>query len=252
MRGNASSPSAGTLGAIHSSSFRPDRQCLCPRSASATGNQVPVITGPLLSTHLLDKLLKRWVHAGLPLVERLQPGLDEARLSELTQAVGLELPAEARLWWSWRNGTERAPEGGSADFRLMTPAFQFLSIEEAIESYVQSREIVRMVGESEVGPGELDAWVDSWWPPDLFPITKNAGTVVCDCRAPEATGTPIRWMEPSALHEGVPEPRARSFGELVTYWIDAWDSGIWTYRPTEGRWHRDESLVGPEKRLRML
>lgn len=144
----------------------------------------------VLSAHLLDELAGRWAEAGIPLTRHLAPGHDEARIDELTRPVGLKLPSEARLWWSWHNGAERPLEGGSADFRLMTPAFQFLSIEEAIESYVQSRELVRMVAESEVGPEEVDAWVDSWWPPHLFPITKSAGAVVCDCRTREAEGTP--------------------------------------------------------------
>jgi len=66
-------------------------------------------------------------------------------------------------------------------------------------------------------------------------------TLVCDCGVAEGHPTPIRRITPLE-GQGVPEPSAQSFGELVDRWIEAMDRGIWTRVPERGWWPRPERL----------
>lgn len=210
------------------------------------------MTIPVLSDVLLSELHERWVAAGAPIAQRLRPGLSERRMSELMEPIGRTLPYEARLWWGWHDGAERAAPGEDRAARLVGPPFPFLSLEEALADYFRWRETVRTVVRGEAEPGRVEEWVDRWWPPHLLPLTHNVGALVCDLDTPDGAGTPVRWMEPSALHEGAPTPLARSLGEIVTWWIEAFDRGIWSYDADRTQWQRDYSLLRPEERLRPL
>ena len=54
--------------------------------------------------------------------------------------------------------------------------------------------------------------------------------------------TPIRmvWW---AGRESFAEPVAHSFGQVVSWWIDALQTGAWTYDPDAQRWSRDPQLM---------
>src|SRR6202043_3804821 len=62
---------------------------------------------PLLDAALLESYAERIRERGVPFDERARPGLSDAEIDETMASVGLVLPLEARVWWSWRNGQTR-------------------------------------------------------------------------------------------------------------------------------------------------
>jgi hypothetical protein len=51
------------------------------------------------------------------------------------------------------------------------------------------------------------------------------------------------------VHENFYEPSAESFGQMVTWWIDALDDGAWRYDREAGRWEYNWELVEPKRQL---
>ena len=89
----------------------------------------------------------------------------------------------------------------------------------------------------------------------LFPITDSggAGIVVCDCSVPDGAPTPIRRIEPAEMAEGLPAPKAPSFGAMVVRWIEAWDRPLWGYDAAAGRWvEYPENRTEADNRSRLV
>jgi hypothetical protein len=129
------------------------------------------------------------------------------------------------------------PVAGSRDGR---PGFQFLPLDEAIEEYRTGRETASHAFDDNADRG----WHRTW-----LPITIAAnGSVVCDCSAREGEPAPIYNVKWDSLHEP-PKPAARSFGEMVTWWIDAFDLGAWRFDRTLGHWDYGYNLLPPEREL---
>jgi hypothetical protein len=173
----------------------------------------------MLSAELLAELERRWRAQHVPWVERWAEGLSVSSMDELTVPLGLRLPTEARVWWRWHNGVpaERCPL--SRDREMGGPGFQFLPLDEAVEQYRSGREITARA---------FDGDADRGWPRTWLPITvaANGTVVVCNCAGQEGEPAPIYNVRWDSLHEP-PEPAAPSFGEMVTWWIDAFDLGAW-------------------------
>ena len=69
-----------------------------------------------LSIELLDELEQRWRAQDAPIADQLQPGLSHAAMDALVAPLGLRLPDEPRVWWSWRNGARGADLGVPVGF----------------------------------------------------------------------------------------------------------------------------------------
>ena len=210
---------------------------------------------PLLSEELLDGLLARWAAAGLPLAPALRRGLSDAEMDELTAPLGLRLPGEARLWWGRHDGAPSAtPDGRRLDRRL-TRSFDYLPLADCVDIY---RECRRLAEESAAEMGSFRAEMahpDHFFHRALFPITDSggAGIVVCDCSVPDGAPTPIRRIEPAEMAEGLPAPKAPSFGAMVVRWIEAWDRPLWGYDAAAGRWvEYPENRTEADNRSRLV
>lgn len=182
---------------------------------------------PLLTFELLDQLEARWRTQGARIADVLRPGLPEARIDELTAPLGLRLPYEARLWWGWHDGADE-PLGARTLEYGMTPLLNFAPLNMAAKWYPERREIAL---DTDMG----DA--DEFWSPTWFPIAQ-LGNVACECDVEDGAPSPI--LDVDYHHGDVPGAvAARSFGEMVSWWIEAIDSGWWRFDQTAQRWQRD-------------
>lgn len=186
-------------------------------------------TAPILSHALLDELEQRWRDHKLPIIDRLRPGLTDDQIDELTAPLGLRLPEEARTWWRWHNGVDLT--GTSRDWGFDPGLMVFAPLDRQVEHYgkLRSRSRSAALADPEAGHDE-----DYWWPPTWFALTKGKRSVVCDCAAPGAT-SPI-YAYDVGVWEELHTPRADSFGQVVAWWIRAYDDGIWRY--DHGKWSR--------------
>jgi hypothetical protein len=79
----------------------------------------------------------------------------------------------------------------------------------------------------------VEAWgerAEYWWRTSWFPITERLGAIRCDCAVDEGAPTPIYYAD---SHDddagGLTTPRVDSFGTMVSWWIQALESGAWRY-----------------------
>jgi hypothetical protein len=110
---------------------------------------------------ILGEYDARLREAGVPVDEWALPGLSDEQIREALAGLGLALPAEARVWWAWRNG-----ERETADRQLWRPWRRGLPLEQAVAQYRQSRAVAKQGAEG---------WDDKFGAPSGFP--SSSGTV---------------------------------------------------------------------------
>ncbi len=206
---------------------------------------------PLLNFELLGELESRWRNQGAPLVARLQPGLATEAMDALTAPLGLRLPSEARVWWGWRNGVPSDVAVG--DQREIGRGFEYLPLAEAVDHYRMCRAVAAdAAGHSSDLPELSDP--DFWWHPSWFPITvaSNGGVVTCECSVDDGKPTPMRSINWDERTEEPGRAGAASFGEMVSWWLEAFDSGVWRYEAERGRWDYRWQLLDPARELTAL
>lgn len=181
-----------------------------------------------LTPPLLEELEQRWRDRGLPILDQLRPGLTDDEIDDLMAPLGLELPEEARVWWRWHDGADLTGTSGEWAF---SPAGSvvFTPLARQVEHYRE------MPSRSSALAGRAGRDEDFWWRPSWFALTQGRPEVVCDCAAP-GPASPIYAYDVS-MWEGLHTPRADSFGQVVTWWIRAYDDGIWRY--DHGKWTLD-------------
>jgi hypothetical protein len=195
----------------------------------------------MLTPDLLERLEFLWRTQQAPVADRLQPGLSEAALDELTSPVGIRLPTEARMWWQWHNGA--APDLSLAARRELGPGFAFLPLEEAVVLVERLRTMAQQVW----APEGQEA-VDYWWRPTWFPITERRGAVRLDCAVPDGEPCPVYWAY-SHDHDadGLTTPKVTSLGTMIGWWIEALENGAWRYNTENSRWQYHPELIDAER-----
>lgn len=195
---------------------------------------------PLLSIDLLEELAARWRAHKLPILDNLRLGISDDDIDTIVGPLGLGLPTEGKVWWGWHDGAN-VPRG-YADDRYVGSHLEFLPLANAARHYEESRASFDEIGQ----PADL------WWPKNQFIITrKSSGDITFDSSVPQESPSPIF----SVLHHDrnphidFKNPAARSFGEMVTWWIEAWDDGIWGYDKDTGKWTYDWERLDPAREL---
>jgi hypothetical protein len=160
-------------------------------------------------------------------------------MHELASTHSLTLPIEARTWWRWRDGIAR-DEVLSPRERELGPNEVFLPLQEALEhrAWWQQRTSDLIASDQS---DAADGWDPAWLP--VARVTN--GVIVCDCSVPDGSPTPIRLIDPG-LGEEARMPRARSFGEWVTWWLEALDGGAWVLDEHAATWTRVWQRLRPE------
>ncbi len=157
-----------------------------------------------------------------------------------TARLGLRLPPEARVWWAWRDGTVARPSPTAAHHEFTATGKQLLRLAQAVDRAEETARIVRDAG---TPPGRL------WWP-TLLPVasTPHGALIVVDRAEPHAPVSTVYNLE----FEGGILPRARSLGEMVTWWIEAVDCGAYDFDAATGRWIWNRDRLTTEQRARVV
>jgi len=188
----------------------------------------------------LETLHALWAEQGAPIADRLRPGLPDEAIDGLTEPLAVRLPVEARTWWGWHDGTKADEDNGYTG--ELGPEFGFLTLAQAVREYRTMRAMFEDLWHGDTAETYDDP--DYWWRPSWFPITNRRGLVRCDTAVPLEAPCPIYWAY-SHDHdaEGLSHPRTASFGEMVSWWIEALQDGAWEYNRHENRWiHRAERV----------
>jgi hypothetical protein len=195
---------------------------------------------PLLTLKLLTRLEEAWAAQGALIAGNDTPGLSDDEMDEITAALGLSLPLEARVWWGWHDGVPWRPSGEPTPERELGPGIQYLPLRDAVADYLMDRQIFT----------DLEGDAEPFRPAAYFPITRTSGPVLCDCSVPAGAPSPIYYTHTygNPLEE-LAQPGARSFGEMVSWWIDALSDGIWRWDATREAWDYDWERLDPKREL---
>jgi len=219
-----------------------------------SGPSPPAVTdrsdAPMLGPVLLAELEQRWRGQRMSLVDLLQPGLSPEEIEAATAPLGLQLPLEAQRWWQWHDGVPAHRVRFARERVIAGSGFEYLPLAEAVQQYENMRRLAADLERDDALAGRSQ---DDWWDRGWFPITvaANGRVVACDCGVPLGSVTPIRsvkWGHDETWHH----PRAASFGQMITWWLEAFDDGAYEYNSTDGTWQYHWEVLAPERELTTL
>jgi hypothetical protein len=185
-----------------------------------------------LDAELLAELDRRLRERGVPAIGAAQPGLSEEAINEIVAPLGLSLPREARLWWSWHNGVQ--PDAGPGP-REIGPTRKWLPLEEAAEECGRIRKMVREARDPR-DPRPIESiWSSSW-----LPFVQSNGVYVIETAVPDDAPCPVRvhWFD-----EPETPPDLPSLGALVSLWIEALDRRAWSYDRQGDHWTVNHDIL---------
>jgi cell wall assembly regulator SMI1 len=194
----------------------------------------------VLDADLLARLEEAWALQGASVVDQLAPGLTDEEMDEVTLPLGLRLPIEARVWWGTHDGVPKRPDGSLGPERAIGPGLQYLPLREAAEAYIEDRRIF----------GALEGDPEPFRPATLLPITRSTGPILCDCSLPEGAPSPIYYTHTFGSPDtDLKHPVARSFGEMVCWWVDALTDGSWWWDAARRTWMVDTAKIDPKREV---
>src|SRR6476619_3608054 len=134
---------------------------------------MPATDGPpiLLDASLVGRLAAAPRGVGVRLDEWSQPGLGVAEIDAQMAVLGLRLPDEAVLWWSWRDGETRSGWG-----KVLPQWRRFASLEEVTRVY---QEAIRAA--VDIAPEFPSEDPEELWQPNWFPLSDDKTKLVVDC-----------------------------------------------------------------------
>jgi cell wall assembly regulator SMI1 len=188
----------------------------------------------MLAERDLNALAARWEEQRAPVLTKLRPGLSGDAIDRASAACGLTLPTEARTWWGWHDGTNTTTATYAIGLDLL-----YLPLEKALAVYKRQLNVTQRVANGDDSLAPEDVWPENWLP---LSVKGNGAMMVCDCGVPDGAPTPIRHVDHEFFNEAR-HPVARSFGTVVSWWIDALDRGAWTYNADLRRWEEDPSRL---------
>lgn len=198
----------------------------------------------LLTVELLEELKARWRAQHAPLVQFLRPGLADEELDAITASLGLRVPAEARVWWRWHDGVE--PERRPFERQMAGTGWKFFSLHTAVAQAVEQRDRATEIADATGVEADPVLWRWAWLP---LADDYHGGVIAVDGTAPaDQTPTPIYYSEPEMGAKDA-QPGSQTFGEMVQWWIDAFDDGVFGYDAQRGRWIYHHELLDRAREL---
>lgn len=191
---------------------------------------------PRLDAEQLRHLEGLLAHQGAVVVQRLRSPASAEAIAAVEDYLGRPLPSEVKTWWAWHDGTDDGIPGEHAAKGLIGPFFEFHSTTQAIYYTQECRDDAEVIA-----PDDPDAtWGKTWL------AIGNVGKVACESSVEADAPVPI--LDVDYHHVDIPGTVfARSFGEMVSWWIEALEVGAWRYEPERDVWNYREDLVPPER-----
>ena len=190
----------------------------------------------ILNGDLLAGLEERWQRLGVALIEGLQPGIPVEDMDALAAPLGLGLPPEARTWWGWHDGVRRGVPP-----RMNGAGWAFLTLDSAVAETAWRRELWLSVA----GEDAERFWSTRWL---VLSTNMHGAAIVIDALDDGAATSAVRYIETEAPAGSSVEPATRSMGEMVTWWLDAIDSGAHSYDTNRRQWLSDWEQLDPFRR----
>ncbi|HYI99921.1 MAG TPA: hypothetical protein VEX36_09650 [Thermoleophilaceae bacterium] len=161
-------------------------------------------------------------------------------MDEITVPLGLCLPSEARVWWGWHDGAPWRSGGELTPERFIGPGREYMPLRDAVDAYLSDRQSFE----------EIEDDPEPFRPAAYFPITRSSGPILCDCSVAKGAPSPIYYTHAYGQPaEELQRPAARSFGEMVGWWIDALNDGAWQWDSTSERWSYFPERLDPAREL---
>lgn len=188
----------------------------------------------MLDQQLLDRLTATWRSHGAPIEDALAPGRTVEAFTSDDGDLHVDLPEELRTWWGWHDGGIEE-DGRPVRPYMMGPVLTPLSSTRSRKSW--QRMLVEAAEAATDEPeGTEAASRDYWWQEAWVPLfSDGAGDIVADCKLDSAGATPIRRIE-WGYDDGPSPPATDSLGQLIEWWIEAIDNGLWTFDRDRGVW----------------
>lgn len=203
---------------------------------------------PLLTVGVLEDLRARWRARELAILTYLQPGLQTAEIREFENRVGYPFNVELQRWWGWQNGAvvpTRMIDGKARSISIH-PGPELLSAERALEQAKRMRTF------AESTYADSDPQLDAAWNPRWVPIALNSsgGLLTCEAGGDPNAACSVRYVQPGVTALP-PTITAESLGQLVLWWIELYDRGLYYYDASIDLWLCDDSdldiFPGPQQ-----
>jgi hypothetical protein len=166
---------------------------------------------------------------GVPVVERLRPGLTRAEVDRLAAEFGVELSDDAAAWWMWHDG-DRLRYDDDWGTPSLTPTGVFCGLRAALEWSQQAHDATWAQDVDPERP-DLDWRFHRQWTA-LLPATT---ALIIDSRTPDAVDSPTGlWSSDGGLGHTI------SLTERIAWWHWALDHGHWALGP-DGTWLVDDT-----------
>lgn len=188
----------------------------------------------MLTELLLDRLSATWRAHGVPVEDALAPGTEVSSFNSDDGSRHVELPTELQTWWAWHDGGVR--EAPSVFAWQMGPLLQPMSSTRSRAKWQRSMEMAKKMA-ADALEGTALADPDYWWRASWVPLfSDGSGYLVGDCDLGGLDVAPIRRIEWGPGLDESARPRTDSFGQLVEWWIEAIEAGMWTFDHEAGMW----------------
>jgi hypothetical protein len=181
---------------------------------------MPRIPPRPLTEALLEELNAALRRIGAPIADEWRPPNSQERIAALEGRLGLVLPAEARLWWTWRDGADDSVDGylGNMLGHRWTPHPLGRAVEETLRARALSEQ---MVADQPDYPGVV--WSRRWC---VFCSNLKSEFLAIACGNAEQDLAAVHLYDPESVEEPS-KPRVLSIGELVHVWLQAIEDGTW-------------------------
>jgi hypothetical protein len=110
------------------------------------------VTPPLLSVSLLERFEAALRSVRAPIVEHWAPGASDAEIDEALGPLGIDAPAEGRLWWQWHNGVR---VGATASALQLVPRREPLAVASSAQVLARTSATLRKAGRDDLVQAQL-------------------------------------------------------------------------------------------------
>lgn len=202
----------------------------------------------MLTEQLLDRLSATWRAHGIPVEEALAPGREVTSFASDDGKLHVDLPTELQTWWAWHDGHV---EGTEREWGI-GPLFEQMSSTRARDKWQRSMAMAQDLA-TDAPEGTPNANPDYWWRESWVPLSgEGARKITADCALGGPDVAPIHSIEWGPELDVDPQPLTDSFGQLVEWWIEAIELGLWTYDYDRDAWIRAPWTRELQRRYRGL